>query len=335
MHLTDPAAITLCAARPLKGAFLVYSRRDLAKAALAGLPLASALAKINSVVDGVHLGVQTYSFRDFAGPDVIGEVIKAMTGIGLGECELFNPQTEPGAIEAMQKIFSSFQAGQTPAERKAASAAMASQMKEIDAKRLTIPLDHFKGIAKRFTDAGIRIYGYNGSFGSSDEGNNRTFEIAKALGAKVITWSGTVSVAKQIAPLVDQHKMIVAVHGHSNVKDPNQFATPESFATVMGLSKYFWVNLDIGHFTAANYDAVAYIKEHHDRISNIHLKDRKKNQGPNVPWGEGDTPIKPVLQLIKKNKYPIPAYIEYEYHGSESSVAEVKKCFEYAKAALA
>jgi hypothetical protein len=319
----------------LKGAFLVYSRRDFAKVALAGLPLASAWAKINSVVDGVHLGVQTYSFRDFTGPDVIGEVIKAMTDIGLGECELFSPQTEPGAIEAMQKIFSSFRAGQTPAERKTASAAMASQMKEIDAKRLSIPLDHFKGIAKRFSGAGIEIYGYNGSFGASDEANNRTFEIAKALGAKVITWSGTVSVARQIAPLVDQHKMIVAVHGHSNVKDPNQFATPESFATVMGLSKYFWVNLDIGHFTAANYDAVAYIREHHNRISNIHLKDRKKNQGPNVPWGEGDTPIKPVLQLIKKNKYPIPAYIEYEYHGNESSVAEVKKCFEYAKAALA
>ncbi|MFZ0593514.1 MAG: TIM barrel protein, partial [Bryobacteraceae bacterium] len=125
------------------------------------------------------------------------------------------------------------------------------------------------------------------------------------------------------------------VPGHSDIKDPNQFATPESFATVMGMSKYFWVNLDIGHFTAANYDPVQYIEKHHDRITNIHLKDRKKNQGPNMPWGEGDTPIKPVLQLIKKKKYPIRAYIEYEYPGSESSVAEVKKCFEYAKAALA
>ena len=29
-------------------------------------------------------------------------------------------------------------------------------------------------------------------------------------------------------------------------------------------------------------------------------KDRKKNQGDNVPWGEGDTPIRDVLQLLKK-----------------------------------
>ncbi len=313
----------------------MYSRRDFARMALAGLPLTAAWAKVNSVVDGVHLGVQTYSFRDFTGPDVIGEVIKAMTDIGLGECELFGPQTEPGAMEAMKKVFSNFQAGQTEAERKTAAAAMAAEMKEIGRKRMSLPLDHFRGIANRFTGAGIEIYAYNGSFGPSAEENNRTFEIAKALGAQIITWSGTVSIARQVASLADRHQMIVAVHGHSDVKDPNQFATPESFAKVMGMSKYFWVNLDIGHFTAANYDPVQYIERHHDRITNIHLKDRKKNQGPNVPWGEGDTPIKPVLQLIKQRKYPIPAYIEYEYPGSESSVAEVKKCFEYAKAALA
>ena len=51
------------------------------------------------------------------------------------------------------------------------------------------------------------------------------------------------------------------MHGHSNVTDPNEFATPESFAAARKLSRWFKVNLDIGHFTAANYDAVAYIKE--------------------------------------------------------------------------
>jgi sugar phosphate isomerase/epimerase len=94
------------------------------------------------------------------------------------------------------------------------------------------------------------------------------------------------------------------------------------------------VNLDIGHFTAANFDALAYIKEHHDRITNLHLKDRKKNDGPNVPFGEGDTPIKQVLQLLKQEKYNIPANIEYEYKGGDSA-AEVKKCLEYCKQALA
>ncbi|HEU4386658.1 MAG TPA: hypothetical protein VFV34_02595 [Blastocatellia bacterium] len=96
------------------------------------------------------------------------------------------------------------------------------------------------------------------------------------------------SFAKRVAPFADKHKITWGGHGHSNVNDPEEFATPESIANIMSFSKYIGVNLDIGHFTAADFDAVAYIKEHHARITNIHLKDRKKNQGPNVPWGQGD-----------------------------------------------
>ena len=91
----------------------------------------------------------------------------------------------------------------------------------------------------------------------------------------------------------------------------------------------------IGHFTAANYDPIAYIKEHHSRISNLHLKDRKKNHGANLPWGQGDTPIKEVLQLLKKEKYAIPANIEYEYMGKDDPVTEVGRCIQYCKEALA
>jgi sugar phosphate isomerase/epimerase len=101
-----------------------------------------------------------------------------------------------------------------------------------------------------------------------------------------------------------------------------------------GSSEYIAINLDIGHFTAANFDAVDFLKQHHDRIVTLHIKDRKKNQGDNVPLGEGDTPIKAVLQMLKHERYRIPANIEYEYKGGDT-VAEVKKCFEYCKKALA
>jgi sugar phosphate isomerase/epimerase len=83
---------------------------------------------------------------------------------------------------------------------------------------------------------------------------------------------------------------------------------------------------------------VPFIKEHHAKITNLHVKDRKKDHGPNVAvWGTGDTPIKDVLQLLKKEKYPIPANLELEYPVPEGStiVAEAKKCFEYVKSCLA
>ena len=176
-------------------------------------------------------------------------------------------------------------------------------------------------------------YSFNPSF--TDEEIDRGFEMARALGASFITASTTLDACPRIKPFAEKHQMVVAMHGHSKVDDPNEFATPESFAKALALSKHFKVNLDIGHFTAGNFDAVSYLKEHHADVTNIHIKDRKKNQGANTPWGEGDTPIREVLQLIKTNGWPIPADVEYEYKGAGSPVEEVRKCVAYARQALA
>jgi sugar phosphate isomerase/epimerase len=278
-------------------------------------------------VNGVRLGVQSYSFRDLprpAGQDATDAIIAAMTACGLSECELWAPQIEPAS---------------PPAARGTRPSAEDQQKVREDLRqwRVETPLDHFRDIAKKFKAAGHSIYAYNYSFSSNmnDAEVDRGFEMAKALGAEIITASTTVSMAKRVVPFAEKHRMVVAMHNHSQVDRPDEFARPESFAAAMAMSKYFKVNLDIGHFTAANYDAVAYIREHHADITNIHLKDRKKNQGDNVPWGQGDTPIREVLQLLKKERWPIRAYVEYEYRGQAGSVDEVKTCATFARQALA
>jgi sugar phosphate isomerase/epimerase len=127
--------------------------------------------------------------------------------------------------------------------------------------------------------------------------------------------------------------MRVGMHNHSRI-EPNEFATPDDFAKAKeGNSEFIAINLDIGHFTAANFDPVSFLQEHHQEIVTLHIKDRKKDQGDNMPLGEGDTKIKEVLALLRENKWDIPANIEYEYKG-EDTVAEVRKCFEFCKNAL-
>ena len=254
----------------------------------------------------MQIGGQSYSFRDRP----MAKAIEAFQEVGLGECELWQghvePQTTgPGAREELRKW------------------------------RLETPLDTFANVRQQWTDAGIDLYAYNLSFNNSftDAEIDRGFEMAKAMGVKVLTASSTVSAAKKVAPFADKHKIQVAMHGHDNLTDPEQFAKPESFAAALEMSKYFMINLDIGHFVSAGYDPVEYLKQHHDRIVDLHIKDRTKAHD-NLPFGQGETPIKEVLLLLQKNKWKIPANIEYEYRGTDA-VAEVKKCYQFMKDSLA
>lgn len=310
---------------------MTFSRRDVCKLALYGIPLSTAFARmIDSKIDGVQLGVQSYSFRDL----LIDQAIRAMVTDGLGDCELFSPHIEEGGVGALDSIL------KPPGGKKLTHEQTAAALKAYDDKlrtwRLTVPLGYFAGVRKKFDDAGINLYAYNLTLGdgSTDEEIDRSFEMTKALGVGIMTSSTTLPVARRMAPFADKHNIIVAFHGHSDTKDPNQFATPESFAKALAMSKQYRINLDIGHFTAAGYDAVDYITKNHDSIVLLHLKDRKKNDGPNVPWGQGDTPIKAVLLLLKQKQYPIPAFIEYEYKGTGTSTQEVAKCYQYCKDAL-
>jgi sugar phosphate isomerase/epimerase len=227
-------------------------------------------------------------------------------------------------------------ADMTPEQQAAREAAQAALVKW---RAGTTPAT-WKAVIKKFNDAGITLalLCYNMQDAMKDEDIEYGFKMAEGLGVKAMSTSTTLTMAKRIAPIADKHKLMVGYHGHDATNDPNQTATLESYDVLMGYGKYNGINLDIGHFTAANYDAVDFITKHHDRITNLHLKDRKKDHGPGAfPWGTGDTPMKAVMQLLKKNKYPFPANIELEGFNqySQDVVALGKECFAYVKSCLA
>ncbi|MGH9403246.1 MAG: sugar phosphate isomerase/epimerase family protein [Terriglobia bacterium] len=289
------------------------SRREAGRLALAGGAALLVSGKnllaaqwIDSVVHGVQIGAQSYSFRDRPLP----AVIKGYQEVGLGEAELWQGSVEP----------------QVSRER-------------LRKWRLTVPLSHFTAVRRQFNSAGVLVYAYNISFQKdfTDGEMDRGFQMARALGVKYITASSEVSLAPRIDTYAQKYKIVVGFHNHDDTADPDQFSTPDTFARALkGASPYLAINLDIGHFVAANSDPVSFLKEHHSRIVTLHIKDRKRNHGPAVPFGEGDTPIVAVLQLLRDNRWKIPANIEYEYGPKPGldTIAEMKKCYAYCRKAL-
>lgn len=250
----------------------------------------------------VTLGVQSYSFRDRS----LELAIAGMQKLGLRSCELWQDHVEPkgGSREDKRKW------------------------------RETVGLDHFHRVRDQFAKASIALSAYNISFRDdfSDAEIERGFDMAAALGAPLITSSSNIKTVARVAPVAARRKMLVGVHNHSRI-DPNEFATAKSLTDALQSSPFIAVNLDIGHYTAANEDAVTFLKQHHARIVTLHIKDRKRDQGDTVPFGQGDAPITAVLKLLQDNGWPIPANIEYEYKGADS-VDEVGKCLDYCRKAL-
>lgn len=285
------------------------------------LMAAAAAGKPNSVFHGVRIGVITYSYRD----DKINsaaDTLKALLKNGLSEVELMG-----GPIQS----FAGISAGGGPG-RGRKGARPEKPAKPIDQQR-EAQLAKCRKLRKTYNDAGVNIHIHKIGFGQSDEEIDFNFQVAKALGCVGITTERSEPLAKRLAPFADKHKIWVAFHNHTN-----NYPVMDKPDPILAYGQYIGFNFDIGHYFAGSkgLSPIPVIEKYHDRMVSLHLKDRTA-EGGNLPWGQGKTPIKEVLQLMRKEKWTFPADIELEYKIPEgsNSVAEVGKCVQYCREALA
>ena len=258
---------------------------------------------IKSTFNGVVMGCNSYSLPDLS----IDDAIRAMVGIGFGECEIHPRHLEPGF-----------------------GARSGAARENLRQWRLSVPLEEFEAVGQKFRDAGIFLYAYNFNFQSdvTDGEIERAFEMTRALGAEAMTAVGSNEVFRRLDPFAKKFKMRVGLHNERGIR------TPEAFDAVRrGLSDYIAITLDIGHWVAGGADPVDFLSKHHHDIINLHIKDRKRDFGPDMPFGQGDTPIKEVLVMARDGEYGIPANIEWEIAGQDR-VEAVRRCFEYCKQVL-
>jgi sugar phosphate isomerase/epimerase len=202
-------------------------------------------------------------------------------------------------------------------------------------------MDVFKKLRKMYNDAGVTIYAVkNLGLNASDEELEYQFAVAEALGVTHVTAElpsgpNAAQQLKRIGDFAMKKKIYAAYHTHTQ-------GSMSVFDEAFALSDGNMANVDLGHFVAGGNKGgtpIDFISKFHDRIASVHLKDRTMPQHCelNLAWGTGETPIKEILQTMKKNKYRFPASIELEYQVPEGSdpVKEVRKCLDYCKAALA
>jgi sugar phosphate isomerase/epimerase len=222
-------------------------------------------------------------------------------------------------------------------EQKAAQAAQQEQAAKVKAWRTSVSMDPFKKLRKMYNDAGVTIYATKMlSATMSDEEFEYVFNVAEALGANHTTLELLTNdeQLKRIGDFAMKKKIYAAYHTHAQ-------GSMTAFDKAFALSKGNKANVDFGHWVAAGNvggTPMDFLQKHHDRIGSFHLKDRTTPEhcSLNLPWGTGETPIKEILQMVRKNKWKLPASIELEYNVPEGSdaVKETRKCVEYCRAAL-
>jgi sugar phosphate isomerase/epimerase len=288
-------------------------------------PSGTPLAKPDSKVSGVQIGLNVpYSFGSNAMSG--DETLERCVTLGVSAVELRSQPVEGfmGVPADLVKATSGRGGRQGP-ERQAALA-------ELRKWRVAAPMQKVREFRKKYEDAGVKIeiVKFDGMYARQDDELDYCFELAKALGARAISCEISVKDTQRVGQFAAKHRLMVGYHGHAETG-------PADWETVFGFSKYNGANLDIGHFIAGhNTSPVPFLKKHHARITHIHVKDRKMNEGPNTPFGQGDTPIKEVLQVIRDNKWPIQATIEFEYPVPAGSdrMAEIAKCVQFCREAL-
>jgi|SRR5690625_905025 len=265
-----------------------------------------------SKINGVEIGIiAPYAFRGMSGAPDVEQLLTFITDLGISFVKMQAPPAEHFAgISSVNPV----------------------------EWRISAGMDKFKELRRIYNDAGVHFYGYKQTLTRemSDEEYDYTFNVARALGAGQVTMEmprndHDGSLTDRIGRFADKHEIMVAYHNHTQ-------ANFNFWDRAVWQSEYNGLNLDIGHYVAANgaESLMNLLDKHWEKIGSLHIKGRKEGMGDNVPWGEGDTPIKEVLQLMRDRKAGFQATIELEYDVPSNSdpLQEIAKCLAYCRAAL-
>lgn len=313
-------------------------------------------AKSDATVKGVKLGAITGAYGPFTtepGKDVVDVVIQQSIAVGAGHVELVNSLIEPpmgGVCAAPGRGPGVPVAGAPPAGGPGVAGGpgaggpggrgggsgpcgvggqvpnvipdgYAAARDGLRQWRLNAPLDRFREIRKKFDASGIDLYSYVMTIGDdfTEPEIEAVFKHMQALSVdKFCTNQTRVAMGPRIVPYAEKYNIRPAWHTHAMSQDPNEISSPESLAKVLAMSKYFMVNLDIGHYFDGGNDPLPYLKAHPDRITHLHVRDADADR-KQVDIGTGVLHVDQMLTFVRDNNYDIAFIVEQVGHAGAAN----------------
>jgi sugar phosphate isomerase/epimerase len=304
-----------------------FTRREFGRMVVAGVPLAWASTRA-AAAGRLVIGVTTDSFRELPrveGRDNVDDVLQAVRHVGathidlaLAHLEPAPPSTAPflGGSPAYPRLVVL-----SPQEIAATNSRARAALRTWRLRHDSAFVDDVRG---RLSAAGLTAHACSVMFDESftDEEIDVTFRQARALGASALSSPLTFEMASRLVPFAERHRLSVAIHNQMDGNADRAIATAD-LPRALALSPVFSVKLDVGHLTASNCDAVAELRAHLSRVSHVVLKDRLRNKGASQVFGEGDTPLRGVIEVVRDAPRPVPALVEYDYTGLRTPADEV------------
>jgi sugar phosphate isomerase/epimerase len=168
-----------------------------------------------------------------------------------------------------------------------------------------------------------------------EAGARKVFEFAKYFGLYVIN-TESVDAIDTFEPLVKEYNIKVGFHDHPKRPDHPEYRMWDPnyiLSVVKGRDPRIGSCADTGHWVRSGLKPVECIQILKGRIMSSHLKDLNAPlpSAHDVPYGQGVSDVKGILDEYKAQGFDGPISVEYEYDWT-TNVPEVKACIDFVRA---
>ena len=179
--------------------------------------------------------------------------------------------------------------------------------------------DACRAAAQKFRDAGLAVTGSGVIDLPNDEAAVRkAFTNAKAAGLPTMVCTPALAAFPMVEKFVQEFDIRLAIHNHG--PENKTYPGPaEAWKAAEPFDKRIGLCIDVGHSFRAHQDPATAIRQYHERLYHIHLKDLTLENGKEVPCvvGSGNMDIKGIIAALKEVGYAHPVDFEYEKSGGD------------------